>query len=247
MSAKLKSCLLLLGNTILGVTILLVTQNLKLAWLNPSILVLLFFFVINLMYRYGLSLGPEMKEFWGLKKSYYLLWGIAGGLLIAAIPMGIALVTGQIAVEDVKLNTGLSISSVLITLVIVSWEELWFRGLLLNYCQRHIPVIVLSVVIGALFMGVHMFNPEMRFLEQGPALFFAGAFLTLIYFFYRTIWLPLGVHFGNNIFGSVINVNEQPGTFSLEDGYVSAITLAVLFGYFVFRLRNREMLQAVAP
>jgi membrane protease YdiL (CAAX protease family) len=242
MRGKLKSCLLLLGNTLLGVVILILAQNLKLAWLNPSILVLVFFIVLNLLYRYGLSLSPEMKKYWGLRRSYYMLWGIVGGLMISAMPTTISLVTGQLAVGDIKINEGLTISSVLITLAIVSWEELWFRGLLLNYCQRHISVITLSIVIGALFMGVHMFNPDMHFLEQGPALFFAGAFLTLLYFFYRTIWLPLGLHFGNNFFGAVVKADNGSGLLTGEDGYLSAIILALLFAFFVFRIKNRKVL-----
>ncbi|MGC9330926.1 MAG: CPBP family glutamic-type intramembrane protease [Bacteroidales bacterium] len=43
-----------------------------------------------------------------------------------------------------------------LTFVIIAWEELWFRGIFLNYCNRNLSVINLSLTIGFLFMLVHL-------------------------------------------------------------------------------------------
>ena len=82
-----------------------------------------------------------------------------------------------------------------------------------------------------LFMLVHLLNPDITLLKSGPTLFFAGAFLTLVYFHFKTIWLPIGIHFGNNYL--TLRSNLDGHWLFGEEGYFEATILAILFLIFV--------------
>ena len=80
-------------------------------------------------------------------------------------------------------------------------------------------------------MILHVMNPEIDLLKSGPTLFFAGALLTLLYFYFRNIWLPVGLHFGNNYL--MVESNLDKHWFLGSEGYFGAILLAILFILFV--------------
>lgn len=75
-------------------------------------------------------------------------------------------------------------------------------------------------------------------LKAGPALFFAGALLTLLYLQFKNIWLPVGIHFGNNYLSSLVQSPVNNHIVFGNDGYLSAIVLALLYLYFVGRQRK---------
>ncbi len=134
---------------------------------------------------------------------------------------------GQTAFSDLKFNTTLTINSIPVTLAIVAWEELWCRGIFLNYCNRSLSTINISLTIGLLFMLVHLRNPEINLLKTGLTLFFAGAFLTIVYFYFKTIWLPIGLHFGNNYLTIQSDLDEH--WLYGNEGYLGRHTCNLIF------------------
>tara|TARA_B100000508_G_scaffold139802_1_gene138928 strand:+ start:20201 stop:20368 length:168 start_codon:yes stop_codon:yes gene_type:complete len=50
--------------------------------------------------------------------------------------------------------------------------------------------------------------------------------------------LPLGLHFGNNFFGSAIEVQNENAFFQGSDEYISATVLAILYFIIVFRFKK---------
>jgi membrane protease YdiL (CAAX protease family) len=242
MNRKLKSYLVIFGHLTIGVIILISTQKITLPeWLNVSIIVFIAFLILNLIHLYVFKLDREVKEFWTLRKIPFLFLGVFGGALIALSPMVIGLATQQQTFSEITFNSDISIISIGLTFIIISWEELWFRGLFLNYCQKHLSSINLSLTIGLLFMLIHILNPKIDLLKTGPSLFFAGALLTILYFYYKTIWLPVGLHFGNNFIGTVLNTKNDSDVLFGNDGYVSAIVLSGLLLVYVIKTRKLKM------
>jgi len=234
LNKQLKSYLIILGHLIICLTIFVSIQQLKLpTWLSASVLILLAFIFLNLIHFYFFKLKNEIREFWSIRKITYLPIGIIGGGLIAISPTFLGLISGQLSASDISFNTDFSISSIGLTFVIIAWEELWFRGIFLNYCNRYLSSINLSLTIGLLFMLVHLLNPKIDLLKTGLTLFFAGALLTILYFYFKTIWLPIGLHFGNNYLNSAINTKFETDILFGDDGYVGTIILAGLFLIFV--------------
>jgi len=240
----LKSYLVIPGHLITGLIIVAGIQQLKLpVWLNTSVLIFIAFLFLNLAHLYVFKLKNEINEFWSLRKMYYFPVGIIGGGLISISPTIIGLLTKQISFSEITFNPAFSLSSILLTFVIISWEELWFRGIFLNYCNRHLSAINLSLTIGFLFMLAHALNPKMDLLKTGPTLFFAGALLTILYFYYKTIWLPLGLHFGNNYLGSIIETKSETDMLFGNEGYMGAIILAALFILFLVKTKKSDALK----
>ena len=166
MNKKVKSYLVIIGHLTVGLTILIASQQLKLpAWLNISIIVFIAFLFLNLTHLYIFKLDKELREFWAIRKMFFLLFGVLGGTLIALSPTAIGIFTGQLNPSQITFNSDISISSIALTFIIISWEELWFRGLFLNYCHRHLSSINLSLTIGLLFMLIHILNPKIDLLD----------------------------------------------------------------------------------
>ncbi|MBZ0098137.1 MAG: CPBP family intramembrane metalloprotease, partial [Taibaiella sp.] len=235
---RFRSILLIAVHVILGLGIIIAANAIKMpAWLHESLVIALAFLLLNIAYDRAFSLNA-IREYWALSKLPYIIPAMAAGLLIMILPALLALATGILKPGGMQVDTSTSINAIVITLVIVGWEELWFRGIFLNYCERHLSPLALSVIMGALFVLVHMLNPEIDLLKKGPALFGAGALLTILYLYYRSIWVPLGVHFGNNYFSGMVKTPVDNHPFFGGDGYCSAIILLLIFLFFVWRNRG---------
>lgn len=220
----LKSIGIILLHVAVGIALLVLGQNIAFFPKSYGIYITAILFIGVLILDINwLRQSVAFKRFWSVKKLPLLLAGIAAGTIIGNASECIALLTNQVEFEHIATN--FTARGVFATFVIVGWEELWFRGIYLNYCQKHLSTLSISLLIGFLFMAVHGLNPELNLLESRPALFFAGTMLTLAYFVSKSFWLPLGLHFGNNLLGSVITTTQPDNSFFAEDGYVSAMVL----------------------
>jgi len=228
LNPKLKSYLAIFIFLIAGMLIMGIAQLFKTPyWFDSAFIVLTLFVIVNIVTAKILNLKTEIKTFWGFNKIYFLPIGILAGGLIAVSPALAGFLTGAIKFSELKLDTTFTFTSIALTLAIVAWEELWFRGIFLNYCNRNLSAVNISITFGLLFMLVHLLNPEINMLKTGPTLFFAGAFLTIVYFYFKTIWLPIGLHFGNNYL-TIQSSLDKHWLFGNE-GYFGAVILAILF------------------
>lgn len=238
MNSKLKSYLTILIFLIVGILVMGIAQLFKTPdWLNSAVIVLSLFIIVNVATAKIFNLNTEIKTFWSLRKIYFLPIGIIAGGIIAVSPILAGILTGSTTFSELKLDTTFTVTSIFVTLAIVAWEELWFRGIFLNYCNRNLSAINISITIGLLFMLVHLLNPDINLFKTGPTLFFAGAFLTIVYFYFKTIWLPVGLHFGNNYLTLQSNIDKH--WFLGNEGYFGATILAILFLTFVKMMLNR--------
>ena len=227
MSSKLKSYLIIILYLVIGLAIVGLTQFINIPdWVNPAFILLLFV-VVNYLSVRLFNLKTEIRNFWTIRKVYFFPIGVLAGGFIAASPVLAGLLTGSTTFGQLAFDTNFTGTSAVVTFVIVIWEELWFRGIFLNYCNRSLSAINISLVIGLLFMLVHSINPNIDLLKTGPTLFFAGALLTIVYFYFKTIWLSIGSNLDKHwLFGN--------------EGYLGALVLAILFMLFVKLTLNRE-------
>lgn len=217
---------LLSGHLALGLILLLLPELIRPRF-HAAWLLLPLFMLLNGLYVWSFRLQAELKQFWMLRRAWYFLLACAGGVIIGMLPLFVRYIGGEITPAELQVKT-LSVQAVLITLMVVAWEELWFRSVLLNYCHRKAGAVPLSLFTGLVFMFLHVFNPEISLLKAGPALFFAGTLLTLLYFYYRSIWVPVGLHFGNNLAEELFRLNAKEDVFFMPDGYFTALLLALV-------------------
>ena len=231
-----KSYLVILGQIIAGLLILVSLQQIRSPWLPSPVILFLAFLLLNIVQVPLFKLSNALKEFWSVRRSGLFLLGTIGGMIIALCPVYLAYKTGKI--NKIYVDTDISLSAAALTLLVVSWEELWFRGLFLNYCHRSLSPAYLSFLMGFLFMIIHALNPAIHLIQTGPSLFFAGALLTLLYFYYKSIWLPLGLHFGNNFTAMLFRTNQDQDLWFGSEGYIQTVILAIIF--FVFLVKTKK-------
>lgn len=242
MKSKLRPYLFLIGQVAAGILPLVLVQQLKVSANIKTTIIFTAFLLLNLLYARVFDLTETLRKYWSLRKLPYLLVGTFAGLLLAIIPIVVAIAAGKLAVNSVSIDK-ISIASVFLTFLIVGWEELWFRGLLLNQSSKYVSEFDVSLMMGLLFMLVHMLNPEISLLRNGPVLFLAGTLLTSLYFCSRNIWLPAGLHFGNNFFGSVINTGIKSNLLFGSEGYIYTGILLLTTLFFLLRLRKSRYRQ----
>jgi membrane protease YdiL (CAAX protease family) len=234
-----RGCVAIIVALLMGFGILIAAPKIPIpSTIHPSIPLVILFVCLNVALGRVLNLGAELREYWSLKKIVYLPVLVLAGAAIGNFPAVLYILAGKSPVHAVKLAADFSIPSFCITLMIVVWEEAWFRGIFLNYSIRYLSAVKISLIIGLLFMLMHALNPAINMLQKGPALFMAGALLTMVYFQFKTIWASIGLHLGNNYFGSMIVTRVEDNAFWGGDGYVSAFVLFVCFLALVTKHRN---------
>ncbi|WP_326590876.1 CPBP family intramembrane glutamic endopeptidase [Streptomyces brevispora] len=107
-------------------------------------------------------------------------------------------------------------------------EELIFRGLLFRLVERGLGTYIALTLSGVLFGAAHLLNKDATLLGALAIAIEAGGMLAAAYAATRTLWLPIGLHFGWNfaesgIFGTQVSGNGA--THGLLDASTSGATL----------------------
>lgn len=217
---------------------LIILQQLKLSTTLNTIIIFIFFLLLNILYMRIFHLREAMRVYWSFRKWLLFIAGIVAGILLVTLPGIAAIISGYSATSNISIGHISAVAAAL-TFLITSWEELWFRGLLLNYAARYLSPINISLTMGVLFMLIHVLNPAIHLLQNGPVLFLAGALLTALYLYYRSIWVPAGLHFANNFFGSVIHTAVDHHPVFGSEGYIYTMLLLMATVFFLWRLKGK--------
>jgi membrane protease YdiL (CAAX protease family) len=94
-------------------------------------------------------------------------------------------------------------------------EELLFRGILFRIVEEYIGTWIALVLTGVLFGLSHLFNPHASLWGAIAIAIEAGATLAAAYAATRTLWVPIGLHFGWNfaaagLFSTEVSGNGTP-------------------------------------
>ncbi len=107
------------------------------------------------------------------------------------------------------------------------WEELVFRGYLLQNVKDGLSLFWAVVLPSFVFGIAHLTNPNAT-LAGAAGVATAGLLLGFAYVRTRQLWLPLGIHIGNNFFQGVVfgfPVSGLVGSFHLLQPTVSGLAL----------------------
>jgi len=107
-------------------------------------------------------------------------------------------------------------------------EELLFRGILFRFVEGRIGTWGALMLSGLLFGVAHLPNPHAGLWSALAIAVEAGGMLAAAYVATRTLWVPIGLHFGWNfaeggIFGTA--VSGKSGSQGFLDGAMSGPTL----------------------
>ncbi|PTM92354.1 MULTISPECIES: type II CAAX endopeptidase family protein [unclassified Streptomyces] len=90
-------------------------------------------------------------------------------------------------------------------------EELLFRGVLLRIVEERFGTWIALTSTGVLFGLMHLFNPDATVWGAIAIAIEAGGMLGAAYIATRSLWLPIGLHFGWNFAESGIFSTEVSG------------------------------------
>ncbi|MFF9077908.1 CPBP family intramembrane glutamic endopeptidase [Streptomyces sp. NPDC014735] len=107
-------------------------------------------------------------------------------------------------------------------------EELMFRGLLFRLVERGLGTYIALALSGVVFGAAHLLNEDATLLGAVAIAIEAGGMLAAAYAATRSLWLPIGLHFGWNfaesgIFGAEVSGNGD--THGLLDASTSGAEL----------------------
>jgi membrane protease YdiL (CAAX protease family) len=135
------------------------------------------------------------------------------------------------------------------------YEELMFRGYILQRLTEKTGPFIAVIVSSLIFAILHMTNPGAGFLGLVNT-WVIGALLCSLYFRSRSLWLPIGFHFGWNFllgfayslpvsglpFHGILEVVElEPksrlagGIYGPEGGFATLIALALLAAWLIWK------------
>jgi uncharacterized protein len=89
-------------------------------------------------------------------------------------------------------------SAVVFALGTAIWEEVTFRGLLFRVTEQTFGTWVGVAVSAVAFGALHGLNPNASLASSVAIILESGILLAAAYFATRTLWLPIGLHFGWN-------------------------------------------------
>jgi len=133
-------------------------------------------------------------------------------------------------------------------------EELLFRGVLLQWLAKFTKnPLILALIIGAIFGGLHFFNPEMSYgWVLGLDYIFTGFILTYITAKTNSLEYAIGAHAANNMFICLFFTMEHnvmgdiPSMFMQFEFnvYITVLTSIIIqsiFAYIILKKHNKEI------
>ena len=188
---------------------------------------------------------------WAPASGRELAIGIALGAGGAALIVMVALVSGMANFDSVTLPErawgGIPILVVLLLFGSIG-EELVFHGYAFQQLVRHVGEFATVLPVGILFGLVHLGNQNVTLLAVVNTIAW-GVLLGCAYLRTRTLWLPIGMHFGWNVAAPFLGENLSGftiavtgyelhwrtgvlwsgGAYGLEGGLFTTVVVAGLF------------------
>ena len=153
--------------------------------------------------------------------------GLGIGVGIFATVIGIIALAGGYRIDGWG-SPAAAVGLLGLTATVVAAEELVFRGLVQRLLEERLGTWIALAATAVLFGAVHLVNPDATLWGAAAVAIEGGGMLGAAYAATRTLWLPMGLHFGWNIagggiFGTVVSGSGTPQ--GLLDGATSGPAL----------------------
>ena len=123
--------------------------------------------------------------------------GVFVGLVWFGLLMLMLYAAGHYQVSGVAFPNRV-LSAIIFALGTAIWEEVTFRGLLFRVTEQTFGTWIGVLVSAVAFGAIHGLNPNASLTASVAIILESGVLLAAAYFATRTLWLPIGLHFGWN-------------------------------------------------
>jgi len=153
--------------------------------------------------------------------------GILIGLIWFGLLIAMLYASGHYQINGLAFPNRL-VSAVIFAIGTAIWEEVTFRGLLFRVTEQAFGTWVGVVVSAIAFGALHGLNPNASLAASIAIILESGILLAAAYFATRTLWLPIGLHFGWNfaedfIFG--VRVSRHAARPAIVEGTLTGSSL----------------------
>ncbi len=148
-----------------------------------------------------INLGFEIKN-----RVKDFLFGFLIGFLILGLGFLILIYSNEIYFISINYNLSELIISILFFFVVALVEEMLFRGYVLRNLMFSFNKYIAIIISSLLFSLMHGFNPNID-LVGFIDLFIAGVLLGMSYIYTKNLWFPIALHFGWNLFQTLLGFN----------------------------------------
>ncbi|WP_433515209.1 CPBP family intramembrane glutamic endopeptidase [Nonomuraea sp. CA-143628] len=134
----------------------------------------------------------------------HLLSGLAVGGGVQVLVFGIMALAGWYTVSAVKVDVGSLVTMTLLALCVGFWEEWAFRGVLLRLPEKAIGSWWALVFSAVIFGLIHAPNANSTPLALVGIAVVGGLVMGGGFLLTRSLWLPIGIHTGWDLFQSSV-------------------------------------------
>ncbi len=182
------------------------------------VLIMLCLLLMNLLAAYHLDLS---SKFIARIHPRNLIWGLLGGLLGAG--------TWIMSWFDMKPIWTSSVLDLGITLCIVTWEELWFRGTTMLALEQVLGRLLTAVLLSSLFVALHVMNPELDLAREAPNLWLGSYCLCTIVMLTRSFWSAVGLHMANNVCHDLLTTDSPHISYEITLLCLACVLTALMY------------------
>ena len=102
--------------------------------------------------------------------------------------------------ENLALGSGFSLF-IAVAVIAPIFEEMLFRGYIFDQLERHFAAVGMTIVASGVLFGLYHLN-----IFQGVFASVLGIVLGFSYYWTRSIWIPILIHFANNVLSYLLGV-----------------------------------------
>ncbi|WP_245601592.1 CPBP family intramembrane glutamic endopeptidase [Hamadaea tsunoensis] len=164
---------------------------------------------------YGVVRATEKRqvtEASGREAASGLIKGTLLGVAIFAAVIGVIAVSGGYRIVGLGDDPFNAVGLIGLMAVAATTEELVFRGVLFRHLEKLTGTWVALLASALVFGGLHLVNKDATLWGALCVAIAGGGLLTSSYVATRSLWLPIGLHFGWNYAQSAIFGSEVSGS-----------------------------------
>ena len=136
-----------------------------------------------------------------------LLWGV---LMMAAI-IGIFALCGWYKIVGCCFNVAVVYRLLMTYFVVAVGEEIVFRGIMFRLLDSQFNVWVALLISAVVFGIAHIINPNATVVSTIGISLASGVLFGLLFKYYRTLWVPIGIHWSWNFVQGTVTGSPVSG------------------------------------
>lgn len=191
----------------------------------------------------------------GWKKPLLFSYGCLVGLFFILVIVGIAWISGSIRVNKITFNNSKWLYLFIVFTLVAISEELLYRGTIARLLTYKFITFWAVIISSLIFTTDHFFNPYSKPDMIGAInLFIGGCFLTLLYLWTKSLWLPIGFHLTWNWTQEAVlewfsseSIWVKNSFFGLEGWPITVVFWIVVMSIFLWLLKRQGEIGGCPP